>query len=656
MPGRAQVEAGSWAPPEDQPSAGRAGASDPTPAGGAGEADLRMGAVTVRLYGPPADNSDPCPVKPLGKAGDRLIVMSPGGEILELNARANANQLVLLFDGHDGWLWRNFNRLTKDGLPTRDFVLKNVFSWLVRQCRAVGIWDPATQTRGVGVWRGPQAGGRAVPVAHCGDHVFLAPAAASGDAPARGPGDEADGWSSDTGVWKNPGWQHDKVVYVARPAMPRPDLEQAATAADGARLKEALQMWAWSQGHEPDLLLGWAAAALLGGYPAWRVHAQISAEFGSGKSTLLKLLSGVLGPMGKTLSDVTEAFVRASFANEGRVGVLDEQEQESGTEGKMARLIALLRKMAGDEGAQIGRGSADQQAHQTTVSGCALMAGILPPPLQPADRSRFLRLELRKVTGGDSGKVARIEAEIAWAKAKSGAFRARALLHWSRFADCQQLYRSLVIDAAKGDGRQADLLSVLLAGRELLLRNAMPTHDEQIEAINLIRPLLSSMKDADVESSTAQLCWNHLLSYDTPDRRGGEVQNIGNMIAFARGEPSGVHAATLPRFGLRLVQVDAETANKFPHLKKGTDWLLVANNHGGLHRIFTGAIGSRWSGGNWTVSLKQLGDDVIAWPKPERFAGLKSRAIAIPAEHLPPALQTSAPPAGGEPGSQEDMI
>lgn len=619
-----------------------AAASQPGPAAGGGG---NGAARDVRIYGPAEDDSDPSPVVPLGKAGDVLVVMSPGGEVLTWTAKLNAQGMILAFDGNADWLIRNFNRLDKDGEPTRDFNLRNAFAWFVARCRRAGIWDPATSQRRIGVWRGPaDPSGRARPVCHCGDRIWLA--AASQPAPlARGEGAEDSGW-------KEPGWRHGATLYVAAPAIPEPDLDRPATVGDCRRLLDALDLWTFQTPAAVELLGGWLMAALLGGFPSWRVHVQISAEFGAGKSTLLNLLKSALGAMSSDFNDVSEAFLRASFANQSRVGVLDEQEQEGGIEGKMARLIALLRKMAGDEGAKVGRGSSDQQAHQVTVSGCVLMAGILPPPLQPADKSRILRLELKKATGGDAGKLALLEREIAWARSISAALRGRALTMWQMFDDCRRMYRAAVIDAAGGDGRQADLLATLLAGRELMLRDRMPTDDDRDEAVDLIRPMLAGMKETDQESSTAQLCWNHLLSYDTPDRRGGEIQNIGNMIAYARAEEdfAGPYGRTLPRFGLRLIRVTPDLAKKEPHLRAGREYLLIANNAGGLHRIFSGAIGGRWAGGNWTLSLKQLGDDVITWPRPENFAGIKSRALAIPAAgpgevdpYLPPPMAAPHP-------------
>lgn len=628
--------------------------------------------VRHRLYGP-IEGDPECPVVPLGKDKETLYLLSPGGEIMCLTAKANANAFVTLFDGDVSWLIQHFRKVDKDGEPVRDFVMRNAWAWFVAKCRAAGIWDPATRTRGVGVWRGPVGkDGVPVPVVHCGDAIYEAPphppARALQDAPdpgARG-GGCVEGSSDALGRWHREGWRHDKAIYVARPALARPAIGAPATAKDGRRVLEALHLWHWSCPYDPDLCAGWFAAAQLGGYPSWRVHVQLAAEFGSGKTTLMKLLTAGLGCLGKEFNDVTEAGARAALANEGRVLIVDEAENEGGPDGKVARLIGLLRRMAGDDGASVGRSSPGQQLYETHVSGCALMAAILPPALQPADRSRIWRGTIKKITGGDPDKLKRIETEIEWMRATADAFRARMLLNWRRFADAQKAFRSHLIGRAGADGRQADLLSLLLAGRDVLLHDHPPTADEIEEAVDMVGGLLGLMRQADSESSTAQQCWNYLLSWDTPDRRGGEVQNLGRMLGLALGGETlkGHSAHNLPRFGLRLMEVTREMADRYPNLSPGDVWLLVANQHGGLSRIFSGTHGSRWAAGNWNVSLAQLGDDVITWPVPVQFAGAKSRSIAIPmirgrvlSEHAPePVELSSVPPSGGGYGSQGGLV
>lgn len=614
------------------------------------------GGGDYRVYGPEAGDP-PCPVIPLGKAGDTLHVLSPGGEMLTLNPKSNAMAFVNLFDGNTQWLIRHFRKLDKDGNPVQDFVLRNAYAWFVTQCRLAGIWDPSTRICGVGVWRGPVVDGVAVPLAHCGNAIFQAPRALQAPLEPGARGDE------DDGGWYEPGYRAGKAIFVARPAMARPDVDSPATAEDGRRMLSALGLWAWERPEDPALCAGWFAAALLGGYPSWRVHAQIAAEFGSGKSTLLKLLVAGLGALAREFNDVTEAGARSALANEGRVLVLDEAENEGGPDGKVARLIGLLRRMAGDDGAAVGRGSPGQTFYEAHVSGCALMAAILPPALQPADRSRIWRGQIRKATG-DHAVLARVRAETAWAASMSARFRARMLLRWQQYHETQALYRErlMTTDGYRADGRQADLLSVLLAGLDVLTRDTAPIHDEQDEAMELVRHLLSLMREADSESSTAGLCWNYLLSWDTPDRRGGEVQNIGNMLAFALGEegPEGSNAMTLRRFGLRLEVVTwdhvADPKQRWDGFEQGDVWLLIANQHGGLSRIFNAGRGQRWGDGNWSVSLAQM-EGARKWPVPEQFAGVKSRAIAIPlrmcqvpTEHAP-TPRNPAPLSQGEHGA-----
>ncbi|MEA1674085.1 hypothetical protein [Nitrospirillum sp. BR 11163] len=595
---------------------------------------------------PPPDEAqtekDPCPVVALGHHDGVYVFLSPSGELRKLTVRdMSANGLLSLFSGEPGWMVRNYRRLDKEGNPTEDFVIRGVVGHLIRASEAVGLYDPTVQLRGLGVWASaPGRDGRRAPVLHCGDAIYTAAvaprdsdlplvAAAKGAAP---PGVQ--------GKWHSAGFRDGNSVYPAKPKMRRPAFDKVAGIEDGTILSAHLDLWNWANRRDRLLYLGLIGMALLGGFPGWRVHGLIIAAHGSGKSRLLELTAAILGPMGSLFNDFTEAGVRNVLGGEARVALLDEAEGDGGSEGPVAKAIGLIRRMSGGEGASIVRGSPGQIANASTVTGCAILAGINPPALTPQDRSRIHAFEIVKRVGDPTGE-AKVIAAIAWAHANSARLRARAITRWDIFAKAVALYRPALIMAGC-DGRQADLLAGLLAGRDLLLHDYPPDSDTLEQAVADLAEHIAFTQEEDVEDSDAQQCLSHLMTYETADWRQGERTTIGNMIseAFSETDPEDKNRAALARHGLRL-EVDVEgrlgKSNRF--------YLVVAPRHSGLERIFSGRVGQKWQGRGWVRSLSRLLPDISRWPSPLWFAGTRGRGVAIPEGFLPPpSVAPVAPP------------
>jgi hypothetical protein len=116
-------------------------------------------------------------------------------------------------------------------------------------------------------------------------------------------------------------------------------------------LSELKALWGWKRDVDADIFLGWVAAAILGGFPAWRSHLYVYGSRGSGKSKLMEVAAGMLGEFGgSVLNDATEAGIRQSRNNQARPILIDEFEPDQGVrnESKQDGMFALFRRMSGE--------------------------------------------------------------------------------------------------------------------------------------------------------------------------------------------------------------------------------------------------------------------------------------------------------------------
>lgn len=534
--------------------------------------------------GQPSRRPD-CPVTPLGHRDGVFYVLSPSGQKRELPAsQLRDGPIEALFEGHTAWL-RSECPQGENGWSWR-----SARSWLIGQCGKVGIFDPDTPVRGRGVWRD----GAGALIVHCGGDIMV------------------------EGDWRKAGFVHDGAIYAAAARVARP-ASSAAEAAVGQSLLRDIKRWRFKTPRGGDLVLGWIGAALYGGAPDWRPHMFTTGPTGCGKSTLALLVQAALGGQAHPSSNnVTEAGLRQFMTGDARAIVIDEAEHEA-EGGRVMAVIELLRHMSGGIGATTRRGSAAGRAQAYSVTGCAYLSSILHVPLSPQDRSRIACVRLDQLDFGPQMAEARsaTQARIKATAEASAALRARAVRDWPRFNDLLGVYRKALLRASS-DTRQADQLGTLLAGRDLLIRDDVPSDHDADELVLDMQPLLSSMYQDDEEESEGLLCLNHLLTSPVDLWESGQRRTVSRAIL---DEMDMVGARRLGAIGLRL----AKDAN-------GVRWLLVANKHVGLERIFRG---TRWANGVWRQALGDYLPGARSWGSTARFDGISVRATAIPESFIP---------------------
>lgn len=534
---------------------------------------------------------DSCPVIALGKRNGRYYFFAPSGEEREIHYRQlyKREGLEDLFEGQIGWLIEYFGN--GDG----GMNVMRAARALLRECVAAGQWDDSIQRRGPGVWRDADK-----LIVHCGNEVLI----------------DGESWRA--------GFRLGDALYSLAPKLP-PPAREPATARDGNFIRQAIGLWNFEDDKAPDIVTGFIGLALLGAAPDWRVHIFLRAPYGSGKTWLCELVAKATGARPPT-NNITPAFIYQGLTGEARAIVIDEAES-SDRDDRIGEVIKIIRLMSGRDGGNIGRGGADGRSQRFSVTGSAFMAAILHPDLQPQDRSRFAVLKLRPLATGQAaiGRQERALKALAFAGEIAPALRARAVAGWHRFLDTVQIYRAAAL-SENAEARSADTIAALLAGRDLLLRDDLPSASEADGDIAALDHLLVRDSDRAVDGEGDQ-CLVRLLSSPVETWGGGERMTIGEKVMDARAP--GAHRneinKILGRVGVKL---------KF-EMKDGQAVLLamlVARRHHGLEKIFAG---TRWAGGVWRQALEDL-PGAGPWEQPVNFGGAPcTRCTAIPPHCLP---------------------
>jgi hypothetical protein len=566
---------------------------------------------------PPLDS---CPVVPLGFDAGKVIFAMPEGEI-RTEAAARIGQMLrtdifACAEGQSflGW-WRDNDDKFQRDLAT---------VWFVRRCREAGKWDTRRVQRGLGVWPGEP-----------GEAVLHR-------------GGEIQRWRA-TGEVKSETVtqalrQRSGPLYLLRPPAPRPG--EPASVGDGAWVRRHMDAWRFEAlGPDglsgADVVMGYVGLALLGAVAPFRAHVLLAALPGSGKTTFLTFVHALLSALaGEVINSFTDAGFRAEISGMARPAIVDEAESSSGDmgPGPVEQVLNYLRLMTTGAGAnrkQVDTSGAGQGA-QTAV-GAVLMAAVLPPRLDSALATRVAEVKMLPIEtdgGPPDGlltlKDADLDAAVDRAKALAPQLLARALRGASRYReDMAAVKAALMIDGRSA--RTADLIAALAAGRRLLMQDAPLSSGEASVEAEAWRPLLDQREAVDVVSNPGADAFAHLMSADSGLQRGGQRVPIGELVRAFCPTPPGLNTDYAPRQepeilaqnGLRIWKDHGPRGHEGP-------WLLVANHHPALDRIFGR---TQWKDHRKALAyMDALDPDWPTWAaKPLNFGlGVKSRSIAIP--------------------------
>lgn len=556
----------------------------------------------------PKDESDGCPVRPIGHRQLVYYFISPSGELIPIGAGAmNARGIIGLFDGEQKWLRENFPAFNQHGEPTGGWSDRNAMAWLIRQCRAKGLYDEAMPLRRLGVWRHGEGG----PVSNCGDVLVIADAAAP------------DGWRVERA-----GVRWDNIVYETDTAIARP-ATAPATRDEGREIVQGLASWAFVHSAGPMIVAGWCAVAMLGGWPLWHPMAGVWGPPGSGKSTMIGYLKAALGGQATIpFTNITEAFLRQIMQRQARAILLDEQEgaDRAGPDAvKAEKVIAWLRDLSGADGANTGRGSAGGKAQLFQANGLAFLGAVAPPEMVPADRSRWALSQLGPLDLGADVAAAKAAhaARMKRAAELSPALRARMILGAGRYTASLKVLQETIM-ALPAQPRVADQYGSLLAGYWTLTRDEALTAEAAKALVGKVLDYIDEAKRVDVDESVGHECLNALFS--APLEAAAGSKTVGEGLLEQNDEK-------LARIGIRRMP----------------EGLALANKHAGLDRVLAA---TRWAGGRWARVLRTL-EGAKASAAALNFAGAKSRATILPASYMPEGGPPGDAPPPGEGGGDQ---
>lgn len=528
-----------------------------------------------------------CPVTPLGTKKGTYYYIDALGQFRELKDKDHGRTILQGLLGSDiAFAKKEYPKKSEDGFIT-GWKPDEFGKDLMAECACRGVWEPFERVRGAGVWRDDDD----TIVIHSGDQVLK------------------------NGVCNNPG-VCGAYVYPSEPARQRP-WEHEVKPKEFEEFYSLLKTWAWRRPEvDPMLLLGWIAAATIGGALKWRPLMWLSGDRGTGKSTLQEVINFVFDKSILSVSDPTPAAIFQKIGFSSLPVALDEMEPES--ESKRVQAIIKLARQA-CSGGVILRGSAEGNASEFKARNCYLFSSILVPALLPQDRSRMAILELGRITGTPP-RIKRAELAIIGQK-----MLRRMIDHLDDFEINMEKLR-VGFSSMGFDSRGCDQFGTLIAAAQTILYDDTMTSDDVSEMCELMEDVIETEK-FDNEANHIQ-CRDHLLTSILDTFKDGRKRSIGDWIAQAAGrdntnkhEDADNAHKTLAAIGLK---VDKEKING-----KDTLCLFIATKHQGLAKIFKE---TDWANGVWTQAFRRF-ENAGAF-NTRRFGGVPSKCTIVPIDEI----------------------
>lgn len=539
---------------------------------------------------PPKANEEG--VIPLGHDRGTFFYYSRAARQVFPLAAANHTKNTLTAMASVPHFWQRTRHVTDKGAIRWD----DVIDWLMRECRAVGIYDP-DRIRGRGAWIDDDRA-----VLHVGDKLIV------------------DG--KPVGLML----ERSHFIYEAAKQLVREYHEPLPTA-EAHKLVALCRAPSWQHGISGLLLAGFVVVAPICGGLAWRPSIWITGGAGSGKTWLKdNILAPAMGGVALLVqSKTSEAGIRQTLGCDALPVIFDEAEREdTAAASRMQGVLDLLRQSSSEGGAEIIKGSQSQNgAKRYRIRSCFALSSINVGIEHQADESRITILALRDRDPLNTQAESQFAAinkqaqEIITPSFAAGllARSVRLLPIIRQNADTFARAVSVVF----GSRRTGDQLGALLAGAYALSSNKAISDKAAEEWVR--SQDWAAAAGGEVERDEFRLL-SHLTQHRMRISRGNSSPievTIGRLLMAAAGCDPQISADEaddeLRQTGMRFDERD------------GKFGVYVSTNHPNLKKIM---VGTPWSAG-WARALGRLKDAISGEQRNIRFAfGHVGKACWIP--------------------------
>lgn len=546
-----------------------------------------------------------CPVHVLGMDGDVLYVIDAAGQLVEILDHAfGQNKVQRLFLHRMAYLYWAFPRFGQGGVVNGFDTVKVRDSFYEAAGRR-GLWSAGDKVRGLGGWT--DKGGNLV--LHCGDTLYVR------------------GREVPTG-------EYEDHFYPRRPPIPEP----WSTPVTDAQMHEtdvwaALQTFTWDRPEvDPVLVLGWLAAAYLGGALPWRPMLFVVGDKGVGKSSLQALVKGVLGAALHQTADTTPAGIYQKVRQDSLpVGV---DELEAGADNSRVLGVVKLARLAASGGVMF-RGGSNHSGTTFTARNCFFMSAINMPPVPPQDLSRMALINLRP----RDPRQASVALPVIQEDVVGRMMLRRLVDNWPSFPALYARYRA-ALGRGGHDGRGQDTYGTLLAcahlvlGDELLEQYGLPT--DANEDLDRWGELLAadSLPEKEDASENWRRCITHLLTSRVEAWRGGIRHTVGQLLHDLKD-----NQLPLQQANEQLSQADLLAIAAHEIVPGTRGYALAVPNAGPMiSQMFRG---TDWGGeggtGVWSSALRQGPPHIVVADKlknRQRINGVQRRCTIVMVSEL----------------------
>jgi hypothetical protein len=309
-------------------------------------------------------------------------------------------------------------------------------------------------------------------------------------------------------------------------------------------------------------------------------------------------------------SNVTEAAIRRQLANSTLPVFVDELEPNAPKE-KIDAIVALARVAAG--GSKAHRTGTDMQVQEFTLRSPFWFSSILQAPLESADHSRIVTIELRPLRS-DVVKPDFFRDGTA----ELGKKLLRRMVDQAVVVDRVIAIYSAALAKRGLDARAQNVYGTLLGCAHVALYDEMP--DDELVTEWALRLDPARLVEAAAATSDEQACLEQLLTSQVQSRGGDERVSLGSWIGDAiadvqSGNDAGSAGRKLQQIGLKLVSakllglVDGPDNARVPrwgtqaYVPGAPGWLAIAWKHRGLDPLFAD---TKWRGGVWRQQLARV--------------------------------------------------